>query len=57
MITAFLSSKVSSTVSNERVCYPLWLQNKSGSPLNILAVDERAEPSLMCYLMKYFFIG
>ncbi len=33
-------------MSDKHVCYPLWLQNSSGSPLNILAVDERAEPSL-----------
>ncbi len=45
------------TEFDERVCYPLWLQNKSGGPLNVIAVDERADPSLKCYLMKYFFTG
>ncbi len=34
-----------SSLFDEHVCCPLWQQNMSGSPLNIFAVDERAEPS------------
>ncbi len=46
MITAFLKMQDLKYCVRRNVCYPLWLQNMSGSQLKIFAFEELAEPSL-----------